>query len=63
MVWAAVASDVNKFHLVFIDEGSKFNIKAYLNIFQKKSSFLAHRNFREQKKVHTGRCLSLHSGP
>ena len=36
MVWAAVASEVSKYRLVFIDEGLKVNSQVYLNMLQKK---------------------------
>ena len=35
MVWAAVASDVKKFRLMFIDEGLKAISQVYLNMLRK----------------------------
>ena len=34
MVWDDVASDVNKFRLVFIDEGFKVKSQVYLSVMQ-----------------------------
>ena len=36
MVWAAVASEVTKSRVVFIDEGLKVNSQVYLNMLRKK---------------------------
>ena len=36
MVWAAVASEVTKSRVVFIDEGLEVNSQVYLNMLRKK---------------------------
>ena len=46
-VWAAVALDLRKSRLAFIDEGLEVTRQVYLNMMQKKNSSLAHRTFRD----------------